>query len=227
MEPRAVPPLSRRVGLVCWAIQPLSLVLEVVVGLAVRAPYSWVDNTISDLGARSCTTVAYPGLAVPVCSPLHALLNAGFVVGGVTTAVGAWRLLRRPDGRPARLPITLWTIYGLSGVLTALIPLDVDLVQHYLVSTPAVLLGGIAVASTAHALGRLGWRGARAWVVVGVVSTLASVLLTVRLDPAWGGLLERIGIWPSALALAVFAWVLHRRLPPSRPDVDPSARLDE
>ncbi len=203
----------RALALLCWAIQPLSLVVEVVAVAAVRAPYSWLDNTISDLGARSCTTVRYPGLDVAVCSPLHALVNVSFAVGGLTTLLGAWLLLRRPDGRLARLPISLWTVYAASGVATALVPLDVDAELHYLLSTPAVLLGGAAVATTARLLGRHGWRGARLWVGVGVLSTVASLLLTVRLDPAWGGLLERIGIWPSAVALAVFAWALHRRLP--------------
>ena len=212
------------IGLVCWAIQPLSLVVEVVVASAVQSPYSWVDNTISDLGARSCTTIADPGVAIEVCSPLHALMNGSFAVGGVTTALGAWLLLRRRDGRLAKLPIALWTIYALSGVLTALVPLDVDAKQHYLVSTPAALVGGVAIASTASLLGRLGWRRAGWWVVVGVVSTLASLLVTVHLDPSWGGLLERVGIWPSALALAVFAWAIRYRVPAWTYGAYPSVR---
>ncbi|WP_375430534.1 DUF998 domain-containing protein [uncultured Friedmanniella sp.] len=224
MQP--TPRRTTQVGLLCWAIQPLSLIIEVVVAATVRAPYSWLDNTISDLGARTCTTVAYPGVDVPVCSPLHGLMNASFMIGGITTALGAWLLLRRQDGRFATLPIALWTIYGLSGVLTGFVPLDVGPVLHYVVSTPAVLLGGVAVAATARLLTRRGWGGAKVWVVIGIISTLASVFLTIRLDPAWGGLLERIGIWPSAVALAVFAWAIRYRLPRWTFGAYSSARLD-
>ena len=70
-------------------VQPLFVVTELLALAAVVGPYSLVDNTISDLGATACTDIAYPRGPVPVCSPRHGLVNAGFVVGGLLLVVGA------------------------------------------------------------------------------------------------------------------------------------------
>jgi len=43
--------------------------------------------------------------------------------------------------------------------------------------------------------------------VAAAVGVLAvSVFFLIRLDLVWGGLLERIAIWPVLLALPVLAW---------------------
>ncbi|MER7169696.1 DUF998 domain-containing protein, partial [Micromonospora sp. NPDC000207] len=113
-----------RLGVVAWLVQPLYLVAEIVTATAVGVPYSFVDNTISDLGASACTTVAYPFGDVAVCSPWHLVLNTAFVVTGVLMVVGAL-LVRHPvAGGWVRW---LWVVAGLSSVGTGLVPLDRDL----------------------------------------------------------------------------------------------------
>ena len=130
-----------------WAIQPVSIVVEVIVATFVTAPYSFVDNTISDLGAASCTTIAYPSAPVLVCSPAHAVMNGAFVVFGLTVAFGAVLLLmQRGSSRMLVLACWLWIISGISTAAVGVVPLDVDLELHALVSAPAILLQPIALA---------------------------------------------------------------------------------
>ena len=54
---------------------------------AVATPYSLRDNMISDLGAVSCTQIAYPAGPVEVCSPWNPLLNGAFIAFGLITCI--------------------------------------------------------------------------------------------------------------------------------------------
>lgn len=112
-----------RWALLLWCIQPLSILIEFVVAGFVQVPYSFVDNTISDLGAVTCTEIPYPAELVPVCSPAHALLNGGFIGLGAALVVGAAFLLRsQPRSRLLTIALALWLICGLSIIATGLVP---------------------------------------------------------------------------------------------------------
>ena len=76
-------------GSVQWTLYPEGLavgaclqyyVVQLIVALAWRVPYSWNGNTISDLGNTMCGKY---GSRV-VCSPLHGIMNVSFVALGVT-----------------------------------------------------------------------------------------------------------------------------------------------
>lgn len=197
-------------GVVLWLVQPLSIVVELVAAALSRAPYSLRDNTISDLGATTCTTIPYPAQDVAVCSPAHALVNGSFVVLGLAMAVGALLLRSRLPGRPATAATVVWVVAGLSSVGSGLTPLDRQLELHALVSVPAILLCGVATALTGVSLAAADrrWHGLTA---AGVVSVCCGALMLVRLEVADGGLLERAALWPSFLALALVAVHLARR----------------
>lgn len=156
-----------------WLVQPVSIVIEFVAAAFVAAPYSFVDNTISDLGAVSCTSIAYSSQPVPVCSPAHALLNGGFVVLGTALATG-------------------------------FVPLDIDLQLHALVSVPAIVLQPVALALHAAVYAR---HERRWWALVAIAGLIAaeSVWFILRLEVRYGGLLERIAIWPVLVALPLLA----------------------
>ena len=198
-------PWRSRWILVLWGIQPVSILVEVVVAAFVRAPYNFVHNTISDLGAVSCTSIAYPARLVPVCSPAHALLNATFVLLGTALVAGAVLMLReRSRSRLLSLACTLWVICGLSTVAAGFVPLDVDLELHSLVSAPAIVLQPFALALHASAYARQDRRWLPVVVAALLVATVA-VFFLVRLEVQWGGLLERLAIWPVLLAMPLLA----------------------
>jgi hypothetical membrane protein len=58
---------------------------QFVVSLRWSPPYSWANNTISDLGNTRCG----PYGSRLVCSPLHALMNASFLALGISMILGS------------------------------------------------------------------------------------------------------------------------------------------
>lgn len=195
-------------GLLLWLVQVLYLPVELIAAAVATAPYSLLDNTISDLGAVGCTAVAYPTGPVAVCSPAHGAVNVSFVVFGAAMAVGA--VLLRPalfGPRGGWFATAAWVVAGVAQVGSGLVPLDVDLEGHALVSAPGIVATGLAtVLMGLRAVALRRWPVWRAVVVsLGVVGLLCGVLFVVRLDTQWGGLLERVALWPSVVLLTVVA----------------------
>lgn len=204
---RARPRLSLGLllGALFMGIQPLYLVAELAVASMVTAPYSLMYNTISDLGATTCTTVDYPLGPVPVCSPWHLLMNTTFVVSSLLLAGGT--LLLRPwlgPGRLAPIAVGLWVVASLSSVATGLVPLDQHPELHTWVSAPVFLAQPLAVLTTALALRQCHRSLAVSGLTSGAVS-LAAALVFLGTYSELGGLLERLVLWPSFLWLPFLA----------------------
>lgn len=212
--PRSMP----RVGALMWLVQPLYIACELVAAAAATAPYSLMDNTISDLGATTCTTIAYPYGDIPVCSPLNLLVNGAFVGFGLLMALGAV-LLRGwlPRGAAATTAVVLWVVTGLSSIATGLVPLDRDLELHVLVALPAFVTQFLALLVTAYVVRHR--RGpSRAALLAGVVSLVGLVAFLARTGSAeLGGLFERLALWPGYLWLPVLAVVVLRERRPVDP----------
>ncbi len=200
------------IGAIAWMVQPGYVLIELIVAAASTVPYSFGDQTISDLGAVTCTEIVYPAGPVSVCSPLHPLLNGSFVVFGLLIAVGALFLHRAlPRGRAILAATVIWVAVGVSTVATGLVPLDVDLGLHSLVALPSLVGAPIALAFLAVGL----WASNRALAVglasAAAVSLLGAVVfLATAASREWGGVWERLGFWPTYLWLPVVAGVLLR-----------------
>ncbi len=206
-----------------WFVQPIYILVEVVTAAKTTAAYSFADNTISDLAAGSCGSIDYPFGAVAVCSPWHGLMNTSFIVFGLFLAIGGIVLgSRLPAGKSRTVSVLLWLISGLSSIMTGLVPLNVDLELHTLVSTPAFLAQPAALMATGWALRR--HRPGLAWsaLATGVVSAAGAVAFLVRFDSAdFGGLLERLALWPTYLWVPAMALTF---LPRPRIDLPCPAR---
>lgn len=213
---------TARAGALMWMVQPLYIVCELVAAAAATAPYSLLDNTISDLGSTTCTTIAYPYGDVPVCSPLQWLVNGAFVVFGLLMALGAV-LLRGwlPRGAAATTAVVLWVVTGLSSIATGLVPLDRDLDLHALVALPAFVTQPLALIVTAYVV-RARRIPAGAALLAGVSSLAGLIAFFARTGSAeLGGLFERLTLWPGFLWLPVLAVVVLRARRPA--DAMPSA----
>jgi len=195
-----------RAGALMWLVQPLYIVCELVAAAAATAPYSLMDNTISDLGATTCTTIAYPYGDIPVCSPLHALVNGAFVFFGLLMALGAVLLHRwLPRGAATTTAVVLWVVTGLSSIATGLVPLDRDLELHTLVALPAFVTQSMALLVTAYVLRHRPGQ-CRTALLAGVMSIVGLVVFLARTGSAdLGGLFERLALWPGYLWLPVLA----------------------
>lgn len=209
--------LGVRVGAAMWLVQPVYVLAEVATAARVTAPYSFRDNTISDLGASTCGVIAYPFGPVPVCSPWHVLLDGSFIVFGLFLGVAAI-LLRGwlPPGTLRTTAMVLWVVSALSSIATGLVPLDRDLALHTVVSLPMFLAQPLALVSLGVALRHrhpgLAWSA----ILTGGLCAMAALAFLTRPGSAeLGGLLQRLALWPGYFWVAAAALTALRR-PTSR-----------
>ncbi|WP_182378378.1 DUF998 domain-containing protein [Nocardioides sp. WS12] len=176
-----------------WLLQGCYVVAEVVIGLNVTG-YSFVDDTISDLGATT--------------SPGHAAMNVVFVVFGVSLGLGAW-LLRdsRPPGRLATASLVLWIVAGISSVAVGLTPNNLHPGLHGGVAAWVFVAQPLALVLLGLSLRERHRRFAAATVAVGVASFVGSLGFLVLLNADHGaGAFERLALWPGYLWVTVLAW---------------------
>ncbi len=180
------------------------LLFEVIAATAwVDPPYDWARNYISDLGFSDCATVNDRR----ICSPLHPLMNAGFLVQGTVFTIGSVLVVRMIVG-PGILRKVVTGLMVTSGVATALVG-----VFHQSLALSAAGLNWLHVTSATLAIGAgdvgivvLGvcalrsaqWRlyGA-AVLAIGIVGVVAAVLLAADADLGIGiGAVERVAVYP-------------------------------
>ena len=114
---------SRRWGGALWIGCLQFFAVEAIAAAGFAGSYSYRRNYISDLGALSCGEN---------CSPLHALMNASFMLQGVLIFVGAvvvWPLFSR--GALSRLALGLIAASGFGVALVGLAPEDFAPGWHY------------------------------------------------------------------------------------------------
>ena len=175
----------------------------IAAGAWVDPSYDWARNFISDLGFSDCAVVD----GDRICSPLHALMNAGFMVQGAVFAMGALLII------PVIFPSdwrrnTVAVLMAASGVGTFLVG-----VFHQSLALYDAGLNGLHYASAFLAIGAgdiglvlfgvlaLPYREWRPYaigvLVVGVVGIVGAVLLFLRIDLGLGiGTIERIAVYP-------------------------------
>ncbi|MCP1412714.1 DUF998 domain-containing protein [Paenarthrobacter sp. A20] len=200
-------------------------------------PYSRATGYISDLGAISCGV--YEDRAV--CSPLHLLMNASFVVQGLGLILGALFLTAgllcvaaRPgvaarrfrsvaaDSAPARVLTVPWIlavairiltgVAGVGTVLVGLVPEDLDSPWHFAGALMFFIGGGFALLL----LGVLWFRQTPvSWFLAlcGLVCIVALIIGGVTgMEVALPGLVERLMGYPVTIGLAAAGLVIAQRV---------------
>jgi hypothetical membrane protein len=180
-------------------------VSEAVAAAGFVGSYSYRRNYISDLGALRCGAG---------CSPLHALMNASFVLQGALIIAGAfvvWPLF--PRGALSRVALGLVAASGLGVFLVGLAPEDAAPSWHYLGAAENLLLCNAGAALLGVALLREG-RAPRA---VGLLSLAFGAIglgglagLAFGYDFGLGlGSVERVAAYPFPLWIAgMGAWII-------------------
>lgn len=180
------------------------LVFELIAAAAwVDPPYDWARNYISDLGFSDCAVVD----GDRICSPLHPLMNAGFMVQGTVFTIGGI-LVGRMVIPPGVLRATVVSLMVISGVGTffvgvfhqslALSTADLNWL-HLLAATLAIGAGNIGISVLGGAAIRSAeWRlYGVAVLVIGAIGIVASILLALDLGAGTGiGAVERIAVYP-------------------------------
>lgn len=163
--------MTRKLGALALALAGLFFFVgQFVVQAAWTTPFSWAENTISDLGTAA--------------SPWHTLMNAVFVTNGVLLAVGSVTQFR---GAARYLLLAA----AIGSVLVGAAPSDVAENPHVVGAALVFVVGNLGMIAAGPAAPR--------WVPVlfGVVGLVATVLFATRADLGLGvGGMERVAVYP-------------------------------
>ncbi|MBG0739694.1 DUF998 domain-containing protein [Paeniglutamicibacter antarcticus] len=204
-------------------------IAEAVVIAAWAGPtaYSRRFNVISDLGAEYCGV--YSGRAV--CSPLHRLMDASFIVQGLAMIIGAvllssvlFRVAGKP-GLPGLPPVRGWPVAvraligvsGLGTIVVGLVPEDTISSLHYAGAVLFFIAGGLSLVV-------LGWNWRRRRLIsaflllCGVVSLISTVVFAL-VPGIEVGTVERLMAYPITIGLSVVGMVMARGCQQARASV--------
>jgi hypothetical membrane protein len=199
-------------GAACWVLLVVFFVGQAVAQAASRAPYSLTGNYISDLGNTACGPFTLATYHARVCSPLHAVMNATFVVSGLLALLGA--VLTRRAWPPRRLSGAGLVLLGLGGVgqaVAGLRPENVDLGLHSLGALFGIAGSNVGVVL----LGCAVWRARLGFgivsVLVGAVGLVSFVMTAAAPEAGLAvGAVERLAVYPMVLWMIGTGTVLLR-----------------
>ncbi|MFZ0214561.1 MAG: DUF998 domain-containing protein [Candidatus Dormiibacterota bacterium] len=193
------------VGSVCWILTLQWFVVQAITQAAWTTPYSLGGNSLSDLGAVHCFSAPVSRLnpiSSNVCSPLHSLMNASFIVFGLLVVGGVILLWNQwPRRRTVTAGLVLLALFGAGKVVIGLAPEDVRLGLHAL-GTLGMLCGDVGALLLAVGM----WREARwqavVFLCIGIVGVPAFFLQVLPQLAAVHGALERLADWPLPVWIA-------------------------
>jgi hypothetical membrane protein len=193
-----------RLGAVVWICAVQFFVAQAVVQSAWTTPYSLSDNFISDLGNTTCGPYVYESV-VYVCSPLHAWMNASFILLGWIILVGG--ALVRPALPASALGMAGLGLVALAGpglILVGLYPEDVDLTPHKIGAGVQFIIGNLGLIVLGFAMRRAGPRLAVFSIVSGAAGLVATALFVEEIYLGLGiGGMERIAAYALPVWLIV------------------------
>jgi hypothetical membrane protein len=203
-----------RLGALAWILAAQFFVAQIVVASAWTGPFSLRTRMISDLGNTACGPARRPVPAVH-CSPRHAVMNASFVIVGITMAGGA--LLTRRTFRntwPRRLAVALFVAAGAGVVLVGLYPENENARNHlvgagvnFVAGNTALMLFGLSLPQS-HSHPWLRWFS----VAAGLGGLIATMLIVLHRDLGLGpGGIERVAAYTTASWQIVAGLVLWPR----------------
>jgi len=130
------------VGPIFWAVSIQYYLVQIVVALGWEQPYSWLHNTISDLGNTACG----PYGDRYVCSPHHALMNVSFITLGVTMILGSM-LIYQEFEKSLASAIGFWfmALAGFGTILVGMFPENTISWLHVLGASLPFLIGNMGL----------------------------------------------------------------------------------
>lgn len=130
------------VGPIIWMLSIQYYLIQVVTAQAWAMPYSWAQNTISDLGNTACGN--YAGRFV--CSPLHSSMNASFITLGITMMAGSPLIYQEfKKTKLSRIGFSLMALAGLGTLFVGLFPENSINLLHSLGAFLPFFVGNIGI----------------------------------------------------------------------------------
>ena len=189
---------AQKAGAIFWVLSIQYYVVQAVAALAWNDnnPYSWTQNTISDLANTTCG----PYGDRLVCSPQHAAMNLSFLLLGVTMIAGAYLLAQDRTNTRNKLGFLGMALAGVGTVLVGLFPENSVAALHVVGAALAFVCGSLGMiligsgATSTPKILRL------ATVVAGAIGLAALLAFVLQLyGPLGIGGLERIVAYPQSI----------------------------
>ena len=178
--------------------------VQIIVAAAWNPPYNWFRNVISDLGNTACGTY--------VCSPLHGLMNASFIMLGLTMTIGSLLIYQEfKENKASLIGFSLMMIAGAGTILVGLFPENTVHVLHTFGALLPFLFGNISLIVLGDSL-RLPTPFRVITIGAGGVALVAFVLyVSGQYLGLHGGGMERLVAYPQAFWLIAFGAYMSRK----------------
>lgn len=190
IEPR------RRIGAIAMIVGPIQFVIittaEALILIAQGHSYSFLNNTISNLGDPSL-----------VAFPYYWMLNLSAIALGALVLVGLAAMIPGlPSGRLGRIGAFVYALVGIGAIGVGVFNEHLDYPVHISFASLAFIAAGLTLLLVGFAVwGEPRWRGWAAPSIAGaIVTTIALVMFGV--NTSWGlghGGWERLVVAPALL----------------------------
>jgi hypothetical membrane protein len=198
----------QKLGPILYVTSIQYFAIQLFVALQWKPPYNLSRDTISDLGNTACGT--WNGRYV--CSPFHNLMNASFVILGITMALGSVLVSRNfANGRASKAGFAAMTISGAGVIMVGFFPENSVSALHGLGAAIPFVLGNasliiLALSFKMPVLLRL------YFFLSGAVALLALMAYASSHDLGLGeGGIERVVAYPQTVCLIVIGFYLAAR----------------
>jgi hypothetical membrane protein len=188
-------------GPVFWIVNLQYFIVQILVAGAWSTPYSIFRNTISDLGNTECGEYA----ARYVCSPLHGIMNASFIILGITMLLGSGLIYHEfKKSMATAIGFSFMAVAGAGIILVGLFPENSLAFFHALGAGLAFLIGNVALLVFALSLDVSIWFRVYTF-VSGLVALSALILFVSHIYLGLGqGGMERLTSYPQTIWLIAF-----------------------
>ncbi len=195
------------VGPEFWMLSVQYFLVQFIATLAWVSPFSLSHNPISDLGNTACGF--YSGRLV--CSPLHMLMNASFVMLGCTIVAGSiliYQEFKETEG--SLIGFGLMGLAGIGSILVGLFPENTIGFLHSVGALLPFLFGNLALVVLGFALDLP--KAFKFYTILsGLVGLTGMVLFTLQIYAGLGeGGMERIAAYPQTIWLIAFGIYMMR-----------------
>ncbi|MCW1907912.1 MAG: DUF998 domain-containing protein [Candidatus Saccharibacteria bacterium] len=190
----------RIAGSLLWVSSLQYFVVQIIAAAAFEGGFSIASNTISDLGNSVC------GLYGDryVCSPLHPLMNASFILVGTTQLLGAALLYKSMKSSRLRLfGFGSMVLAGVGTIVVGIFPENTIGTLHVIGAALPFVFGNLSMIALGSQLKLPRWLKTYSY-VSGILGLLALVLFLLKMYPGIGqGGMERIVAYPQTMWMVV------------------------
>ena len=197
-------------GVLLVAAGAVYLIAEGASAYAFSPPYSYAKNYISDLGVAACGTT-FDGRAI--CSPLHLLMDAGFILAALCFLAAAIVCAATLSGWWRFVFVALVATHAVGNSLVAIFPEAsaapaIDAPHLHLLGAALAIIGGnIAILSAAPLARALGLPAVNRYACVGlpILGLVAFYILFVARSHSASNILSD-GTWERMSVYTITGW---------------------